>query len=102
MADLSHRVEPKEEVLTTRFDTLIELMGTQNRLIEKQSQTLEEQKERLQEHHDTMKMHTVILGAAEDNSTKGLRTCGCRCPKVTETNTDNRAHECRALEDEQT
>ncbi|KZT41795.1 hypothetical protein SISSUDRAFT_203573 [Sistotremastrum suecicum HHB10207 ss-3] len=71
--------------LMSRFDKLLILMEHQNTLMESQGRTLEKHSEVLDDQHSTMKKHSSMLEALEKDATK-----------------DDRAHDLRPLEDEQT
>ncbi|KZS91595.1 hypothetical protein SISNIDRAFT_487263 [Sistotremastrum niveocremeum HHB9708] len=80
------------EALLSQFERLLALTERQNSLLEKQGQaiekqgeTLQPQTEKLEEQHSTMKKHTEMLDILDVNATK-----------------DDRAHDGRTLEDEQT
>ncbi|KZS91656.1 hypothetical protein SISNIDRAFT_456580 [Sistotremastrum niveocremeum HHB9708] len=73
------------ESLVSRFDKLLALIENQNQLMEKQGHTLEKQRNELEEQHKTIKRHTGMLETLEKDATK-----------------DDRPHEPRTMEDEQT
>ncbi|KZS92684.1 hypothetical protein SISNIDRAFT_486202 [Sistotremastrum niveocremeum HHB9708] len=77
--------------LMSRFDKLLVLMEHQNTLMESQGRTLEKHSEVLDGQHNTMKKHSSMLEALEKDATK-----------EDERRTDDRAHDLRPLEDEQT